>query len=136
MQQAVMMKSRPQDEYRKQGVMTASPVELVVMLYDALKKNLVLGQRKIGKRDVQGAHDHLIKAQDIVNELVSCLDMSFPISEELLNLYEFILRSVGEANIRKNAEPLEVVIEIVDNLREAWKEVSMSSRGSMELGDD
>ena len=80
MQQMVMLNRRPQDAYRKQDVMTASSVDLIVMLYDALKKNIVLGRRGIMGRNVQAAHNHLIKAQEIVTELVNSLDMSYDIS--------------------------------------------------------
>ena len=131
MQQMVMINSRPQDVYRKQDVLTANSVDLIVMLYDALKKNLVLGKRGIAKNDVSSAHTHLMKAQEITSALINSLDMNYQISEELLAIYEFILRSTGEANIQKNSEPLEPLMEIVDSLRDAWKEVSAMNRGSM-----
>jgi len=136
MQQMVMINSRPQDAYRKQDVLTAGPVDLIVMLYDALKKNIVLGKRGIVKKDVQTAHKHLIKAQLILTELVNSLDMNYQISEELLELYEFALRSIADANMHKDIEPLDPVIEMVDNIREAWKEVSTMTRGQMSLGEE
>ena len=136
MQQMVMINTRPQDAYRKQDVLTAGPVDLIVMLYDALKKNIVLGKRGIVKKDVQTAHKHLIKAQLILTELVNSLDMNYQISEELLELYEFALRSIADANMHKDIEPLDPVIEMVDNIREAWKEVSTMTKGQMSLGEE
>ena len=133
MQQMVMINTRPQDAYRKQDVMTASSVDLIIMLYDALKKNIVLGRRGIDKKDLQSSHKNLIKAQEIVTELINCLDMNYQISEELLAIYDFILRNIEEANIRKDKEPLEPVIEMIDSLREAWKEISSTNKGSMYL---
>ena len=123
--------ARTQDAYRRQDVMTASATELIVMLYDALKKNIVLGRRGIQKKDIQNAHNHLVKAQAIVTELMTCLDMSYPISEELLLIYDFMSRTLKEANIRKDLDTLEPLLEIVDSLREAWKEVSQQNRGSL-----
>jgi len=136
MQQMVMINSRPQDAYRRQDVLTAGPVDLIVMLYDALKKNIVLGKRGIMKKDIPGAHKHLIKAQMILTELINSLDMNYQISEELLDLYEFALRSLTEANLHKNVEPLDPVIEMVDSIRDAWKEISAANRGSMKLGEE
>ena len=133
MQQMVMINNRPQDAYRKQDVLTASPVDLIVMLYDALKKNLVLGRRGIEKKDLQTTHKHLVKAQEIVSELMNSLDMSYPISDELLSIYDFFLTSLSEANMRKDAEPLEPLFEITDSLRSAWKEISSQSRGTLYL---
>ena len=132
-QQMVTINTRPQDAYRKQDIMTASSVDLIIMLYDALKKNIILGRRGMVKKDVEGSHKSLIKAQEIVSELINCLDMSYQISEELLAIYEFILRNVEEANIRKDEAPLIPVLEIIDSLRDAWKEISATNKGSMYL---
>ena len=129
-QQMVMINSRPQDVYRQQDIMTASSVDLIVMLYDALKKNLVLGRRGIEKRDVLIAHKHLIKAQEIVTALINSLDMNYQISEELLAIYDFILKSTEEANVRKEAGTIEPLIEIVDELRSAWHEISTMKKGT------
>ena len=132
MQQMVMLNSRPQDAYRKQDVLTAGPVDLIVMLYDALKKNIVLGKRGITKNDVPGAHKHLVKAQMIISELINSLDMSYEISEELLGLYEFALKTVADANIKKDAQSLDPIIEMVDDISEAWREVSGMTRGQLQ----
>jgi len=136
MQQMVMINTRPQDAYRKQDVLTAGPVDLIVMLYDALKKNIVLGKRGITKNDVPGAHKYLIKAQMILTELINSLDMNYEISGELLELYEFALKSIADANMHKNIEPLDPVIEMVDSIREAWKEISGMNRGQIQLGEE
>ncbi|MCL2627816.1 MAG: flagellar export chaperone FliS [Oscillospiraceae bacterium] len=136
MQQMVMLNTRPQDAYRKQDVLTASPVDLVVMLYDALKRNIVMGKRGIINKNVPTAHKHLMKAQMILTELINSLDMNYQISEELLDLYEFALKSIADANMHKNVEPLDPIIEMVDSIREAWKEISNSNRGTMQLGEE
>ena len=136
MQQMLMINSRPQDAYRRQDILTASSVDLIIMLYDALKKNIILGRRGIEKKDVQSAHKHLMKAQEIVSELINCLDMNYPISEELLNVYEFILRNLADANIQKDTEPLEPVIDMVDGIRDAWKQISSTNRGTVYLREE
>jgi len=132
----VMINARPQDAYRRQDVLTAGPVDLIVMLYDGLKKNIVLGKRGIIKKDIAGAHKYLMKAQMILTELINSLDMNYEISEELLDLYEFALRSLTDANMHKDAEPLDPVIEMVDSIRDAWKEISANSRGTAQLGEE
>ena len=136
MQQMVMINTRPQDAYKKQDVLTAGPVDLIVMLYDALKKNIVLGKRGIAKNDIPGTHKYLMKAQMILTELINSLDMNYEISHELLELYEFALKSIADANMQKVAEPLDPIIEMVDSIREAWKEISVMNRGQMQLGEE
>ena len=135
MQQMVTLNSRPQDAYRRQDIMTASAVDLIVMLYDALKKNIILGRRAIRGRDIPTAHKHLMKAQDIVTELINCLDMTYEISEELLAIYEFMLENLGEANLHKDESMLGPVLEMVDSLRSAWHEISVSSKGSLYVSE-
>ena len=120
-----------QDTYRKQGILTANPVELIVMLYDGLKKNIVLARRLIERSDAAKAHKHLMKAQDIITELMNSLDMSFEISEDLLSIYEFMLRILEEANLNKDASQLEAIVEIVTSLRDTWQEVSEGQRGNL-----
>jgi len=136
MQQMVMINTRPQDAYRRQDVLTAGPVDLIVMLYDGLKKNIVLGKRGIEKNDIPGAHKYLIKAQMILTELINSLDMSYDISNELLELYDFALRGLTDANMHKKTEPLDPIIEMVDSIREAWKEISAQTRGQVQLGEE
>ena len=135
MQQMVMIDSHPQDAYRKQDVLTAGSVDLIVMLYDALKKNLVLGKRAIMKSDAPGAHKHLMKAQEIVSALIGSLDMNYQIAEDLLAIYEFILNSTEESNIHKDAAILDPLIEIVDDLRSAWDQIRGTSRTGMQLSE-
>ena len=131
MQPQVMINTRPQDAYRRQDILTANSVDLIVMLYDALKKNIILGKRGIAKNDIQATHKHLMKAQDIVSELMKSLDMNYEISDELLSIYSFALRNLSEANIKKDAEPLMPVLDMVNDLRGAWSEVSGQIRGNM-----
>ncbi|MDR3278628.1 MAG: flagellar export chaperone FliS [Oscillospiraceae bacterium] len=128
-----MTMKKPQDAYRRQGVLTASPVELIVMLYDGLKKNMLLAQRAITKSHSEAAHTHLMKAQNIVSELMNCLDLSFQISEELMRLYDFILHGLMEANLKKDAASLTDLVEIVDSLRDAWNEINISQKGTGSL---
>ena len=131
MRETISINSRPQDAYRHQDILTANPIDVIVMLYDALKKNIIVGKKKIVKNDVQSAHDHLMKAQQIVIELVNSLDMSYEISENLLAIYEFILKTLEEANLKKDEKVLEPLVEIVGDLREAWSEISVSNKGNL-----
>ena len=131
MRETISITSRPQDVYRQQDILTANPIDVIVMLYDALKKNIIIGRKKIAKNDVQGAHDHLMKAQQIVVELVNSLDMAYEISENLLAIYEFVLKTLEEANMKKDESILEPLVEIVGDLREAWNEVSVMNKGNL-----
>ena len=135
MQQPIMM-NNPQDAYRKQGILTASPMELVLMLYDGCRKNVLKAQLAMQKGKVETAHNSLVKAQDILMELVNCLDLSLPISEQLIGVYEFMLTAVAMANIQKDPEHLNVVLEMLTELRDTWQQVSDQQRGNLSLKED
>jgi flagellar protein FliS len=122
--------NNPQDLYRRQCILTAGPVELVVLLYEGLKKNIVLASRAVEKHDFEKAHSCFIKAQNIVSELMNSLDMSIEISENLLKLYEFILHELTEANIKKDISKLPDIVEIVDELCSAWQEIASTHAGA------
>jgi flagellar protein FliS len=127
-QQQFFLKN-PHDIYKEQGVLTAGPMELILMLYNGLRKNMILAQRDMERQDPAAAHNHMLKAQNIVNELLNSLDMSFSISRDLLAIYEFVLRQLLEINISKKAAALEPLLEIVDTLRDAWQQVSKTPKG-------
>lgn len=124
MQQQQYMLKNPYDTYKTQGVMTASPVELIVMLYNGLKKNLLLAKRAMEqKNSPEIAHTYLIKAQNIIDELLNSLDMSFSLSKDLMALYEFMLHELTNINTSKNPENLDQLMEIIEELRSAWQQV-------------
>jgi len=131
--QQIALGSRPQDAYRKQAALTASPMELIIMLYDGLKKNIALGRRGIENHDVKKAHTHFMKAQAIVTELMNSLDMNYEISNELAQIYEFVLYTLENANIKKDAAELTPLLEIVESLRGAWQEVGEANKGNLHL---
>jgi len=116
-------------------VLTAGPMELILMLYNGLRKNMVLAQRAMERQNPAGAHSHLLKSQNIVNELLNSLDMSFAISRDLLAIYEFVLHQLVQINISKQAAALEPLLEIVDTLRDAWQQVSKTPKGDQYVNE-
>ena len=116
--------ANPQEAYRRQNILTASPAELIIMLYDGLLKDVRLAIRAIGKNNAEATHRHLMKAQAIVAELINCLDLSFSIAADLMNLYDFLLHTLAEANAAKDAAMLEPLLEIIETLRDTWREAA------------
>ena len=124
------------DVYRKQSILTANPAELIVLLYDGLKKNLLLAKRHIDRRNAFAAHECLMKGQAIVEELINCLDMNIQLSEDLLALYEFMLHEMAEANLKKDSSFIPPVVDIVTELEEAWEAIAASNKGILSLVND
>ncbi len=117
-------------EYIRQSVMTASPCELIVMLYDACIKNLKLAEICLTENNnPAGAHSHLRNAQDIILELVNCLNPSVQLSSQLLEIYDFLLRTLGDMNIKKDLSPLPDILEILSSMRDTWQQISKAPYG-------
>lgn len=115
--------ANPYEKYRQQNVMVANPVELIIMLYDGCIKNMKLAKIAIDEKNIQETNTYLIKAQDIVTELVMSLDFGYPIANELFNLYDFILTSLREINISKDASGIDSLIEMLNDLKKSWAHV-------------
>jgi flagellar protein FliS len=118
------MIANPYDRYKRVQVETASQGRLILMLYDGALKNLRNAQHCIEHKDINGAHRMLIKTQDIIKELNITLNMNAgDISNNLRNLYLYMLKRLVEANVTKDNEKIEEVIELLSTLKEAWDAV-------------
>ena len=104
-------------------VMTATPAELTLMLYEGAIKFVNKAIMSIEKDDVMGAHNNLMKTQRIIEELRASLDHKYPVAKEFDTVYEYILRRLVEANIKKDKDILEEVLEHLRTMRDTWKEV-------------
>ncbi len=100
------MRNNPYKQYQKQGVLTANPGELIVMLYDACIKNMKLAEIFVGEKNYEGANKAYIKAQDIMTELVSSLNYDYEIAEQLLRIYDFVIRQFHHVALLKNRRRL------------------------------
>lgn len=109
--------------YLRSKVMTAIPAELTLMLYEGAIKFVNKAIMSIEKDDVMGAHNNLMKTQRIIEELRASLDHKYPVAKEFDTVYEYILRRLVEANIKKDKDILEEVLEHLRTMRDTWKEV-------------
>ena len=124
-------------EYLKQSVMTASPAELVVMLFDACIKNLKLAEISLTeKKDIPHTNEYLIKSQKIINELINSLDLSLDIGQQLLPIYEFLLYTIRTMNIKKDFSQLPNVLEILTSLRDTWKQIAKPLRAAIDMSEE
>lgn len=109
--------------YLRSKVMTATLAELTLMLYEGAIKFVNKAIMSIEKDDVMGAHNNLMKTQRIIEELRASLDHKYPVAKEFDTVYEYILRRLVEANIKKDKDILEEVLEHLRTMRDTWKEV-------------
>jgi flagellar protein FliS len=110
--------------YKKTSVQTASKEQVLLMLYQAAIRNCKKAMDYIDKGDVAKKGEHIGKLQDIVIELNNSLDMEVggEIATELSGLYDYILYSSTQANIKIEKEPLESCLNVLNTLYDGWKE--------------
>jgi len=111
--------------YMTDSVETMSPGRLIVAVYDRLMLDLERAVAAIEARNVNGAHDALVHAQDIVFELRHSLDTSkWAAGNQLAAIYDFVLEGLIAANVRKDANVVRSCATIVEPLRDAWREAA------------
>jgi len=114
--------------YKQNSVTTASPGELTLMLYNGCIKFLVKAKVAINEKNVEEKNRNLQKAQEIIAELMSTLNMEIDISKQMLPLYEYMNRRLVEANIKSDIAIIEEVEGLVTEFRDTWKEVIRINR--------
>lgn len=105
---------------------TASPEMLILMLYDGAVKNILQAQGIIyDSTQIDKCSNFLIKAQNIITELMVSLnfDIGGDIAKNLFNIYEYINYTLAQANINKNDENLDTIVQMLKDLRSTWQEV-------------
>ena len=108
------------NQYKQNSIFTSSPEELTLMLYNGLVKFIMQAQKAIDDKDIQKAHESIIRSQEILREFQASLDMKYPISQSLMLLYDYMHRRLLDANVKKNNDILEEVLEFAKELRDTW----------------
>jgi flagellar protein FliS len=124
------MMATPCNRYMEMQVQTAPAENLVLMLYDGALRFARQAQVSLAEGRMQDAHNDLTRAQDILGELMGSLNMDAgEVAHNLFKLYEFIQYRLIVANVRKSAEPIDDVLQLLGDLRATWAEAIRDARG-------
>ena len=115
-------------QYANNRILTASPAELTLMLYEGAIKFVNIAIMGIENKDIEKAHVNIMKAQRIVEEFQLSLDFKYEIAKDFNNVYVYLLRRLKEANLAKDKEILEEVNEHLRVMRDTWKEVILLAK--------
>ena len=117
------MTGNPYAQYNQNKILTASPAELTLMLYDGAIKFCNIAIMGIEQNDVSKAHNNIMKVQKIIEEFQLTLNFKYEIANDFNNVYNYIMKRLREANMNKDKEILEEVLEHLHTMRDTWKEV-------------
>ena len=116
--------------YRNHAVQTASPLQLIVMLYDGALRFIEAGRDAMARRDLFEQNQQLQKAQNIVSELTASLDLQKggEVAANLFSLFTFVSGRLVSANIEDDPHYLDEAVKVLAPLRESWAELEKQQR--------
>jgi flagellar protein FliS len=119
----------PTAAYRQQSILTATPGQLVVMLYDGCLRFLHQGAHAMREGNVGEAGARLTRAEAIIEELLSTLDLEEGgvIASRLQGIYVFCMRHLMQARVERDPEMIEKVGELLSELRDSWSQVAATA---------
>ena len=129
--------SNYQNAYKKASVNTLDQNKLIIMLYDGAIKNANFAVQYMESGEIEKVHDSLIKAKNIVTELLATLNMDQggEIAKNLKSLYSYMFSQLVEANMEKKSEPVLAVIDLLKELRGAWIQIREKKKPEEKKGN-
>ena len=129
------MTNNPYAKIKQNSILTASPQELTMMLYDGAVKFGNQSKMAMLEGDMEKAHNLNMRVQAIIQEFQLTLDMKYDVSEGMALMYDYILRRLRDANVAKDPEILEEALGFIRELRDTWREAMKLAKGAQTPGE-
>lgn len=124
------------NQYKAMAIKTASPGQILIMLYEAAIKNVRKAIEAIEKKNIAEKGTHIGKTHDIIIELQSSLnhELGGQIAADLERLYNYVSTQLVRANMENSVEALKNIQVILENLLDGWKSaVSQVQKGQADV---
>lgn len=115
-------------EYNRNKVLTASPAELTLLLYEGAIKFCNIAIIGLEQNDMEKVHNNIIKVENIIEEFQATLNHKYSVAEDFDKIYKYIYNLLVEANIKKDKELLEQALNELRGMRDTWKEVMVKAK--------
>jgi flagellar secretion chaperone FliS len=118
--------------YKNNSVNYASKEQLLLMLVDGAVKFAKIGRQAILDNDAKKAHENIVKAENIIYELMVTLDVEKggDWAKALMQVYDYIVSELTQANIRKDVKIMDEVIPLIEDVRDTWEQAYKISKGT------
>ena len=116
------MNDKPQNEYLRAKIMTATPQQLQTMLYDGAIRFCEQARAAIAQRDIATTHARIIRAQRIMIELTGGLrtELEPEICSRMASLYNYIYRLLIDAHLNLDLAKIDEALRLLQHIRETW----------------
>lgn len=110
-------------QYQKSSIETASKEKILIMLYDGAIQFLNKAKIAIQNKEIENAHNNLMGAQNILYEFINSMDREVApqLAENLISLYEYFIRRLVQANMKREIEPIDEVLKYLKSLKATWE---------------
>ncbi len=115
-------------KYQAQSVGSLTPGEQILLLFEKAAVCLNKAVTCIELKDISGAHNAIVRAQDIYQFLSEHLDMRLEVSHNLFSLYQYIYDELVKANLKKDVETLKRMLSMTRSFKDTWKQAEVLSR--------
>lgn len=115
-------------QYNNSKILTASPAELTLMLYEGAIKFGNMAIMAIEEKNIEKAHINIVKAQKIIDHFRITLDMNYPVAQDFERVYAYLADRLVQADVHKDKEIMEEVCTHLRSMRDTWKEVMRINR--------
>jgi len=111
-------------QYQKSSIETASREQILIMLYDGAIQFLNKAKVAMENKDHEAINNNLIGAQNIIQEFINSMDREVApqLAENLISLYEYFLRRLVQANMKRQIEPIDEVLKYLKSLKATWEQ--------------
>lgn len=118
-----VMATAVENPYLRDAVMTATPEQLQLMLYDGAIRMALQARDAIEQRDFETSFNKLTRAQNIILEMQNGLnyEVNRPLCERVAAIYNFIYRKLIDANVGRNVNDIDDALKVLRVERETWQ---------------
>ena len=111
-------------QYQKSSIETASREQILIMLYDGAIQFLNKAKIAIENKEYEAIHNNLMGAQNIIQEFINSMDREIApqLAENLISLYEYFIRRLIQANMKRQIEPIDEVLKYLKSLKATWEQ--------------
>ena len=111
-------------QYQKSSIETASREQILIMLYDGAIQFLNKAKMAMQNKEHEAIHNNLMGAQNIIQEFINSMDKEVApqLAENLISLYEYFLRRLVQANMKRQIEPIDEVLKYLKSLKATWEQ--------------